>query len=94
MGITSTPVIDTVTGTMYVLTDGMESGHKVYRLHALDVSTGNEKFGGPVVVTGTVPGTGWDSDRRPNYAGEQLLSAQWSGTRSCQQCDLHNLRPL
>ncbi len=61
LGITSTPVIDGVTGTIYVLTDGLESGHKVYRLHALDVATGNEKFGGPVVVTGTVAGTGWDS---------------------------------
>lgn len=61
LGITATPVIDTSTGTMYVLTDGTESGHKVFRLHALDVATGNEKFGGPVVVTGTVPGTGWDS---------------------------------
>ena len=62
LGITATPVIDNVTSTIYVLTDGMESGHKVYRLHALDVTTGNEKFGGPVVVTGTVPGSGWDSD--------------------------------
>ncbi len=61
LGITSTPVIDGVTGTIYVLTDGLESGHKVYRLHALDVTTGNEKFGGPVVVTGTVAGSGWDS---------------------------------
>ena len=61
LGITATPVIDSSTGTMYVLTDGLESGHKVYRLHALDVATGSERFGGPVVVTGTVPGTGWDS---------------------------------
>ena len=35
---------------------------KVYRLHALSLSSGSEKFGGPVVVTGTVPGTGWDSN--------------------------------
>jgi hypothetical protein len=61
LGITSTPVIDPTTGTMYVVTDGIESGHKTYRLHALDVTTGNEKLGGPVIVTGTVPGTGWDS---------------------------------
>ena len=61
LGITSTPVIDSTTETIYVLTDGLEGSHKVYRLHALDVTTGNEKFGGPVIVTGTVPGTGWDS---------------------------------
>ena len=61
LGITATPVIDTSTGTIYVLTDGTESGHKVFRLHALDVASGNEKFGGPVVVTGTYPGNGWDS---------------------------------
>jgi hypothetical protein len=61
LGITSTPVIDTSTGTMYVLTDGSENGQKVYRLHALNVATGAEEFGGPVIVTGTVPGNGWDS---------------------------------
>lgn len=61
LGITSTPVIDSTTGTMYVLTDGMENNHKVYRLHALSIASGAEKFGGPVIVTGTVPGTGWDS---------------------------------
>ena len=62
LGITSTPVIDTVTGTMYVLTDGLENGSKVYRLHALNIFNGSEKFGGPVAVTGTVPGTGWDNN--------------------------------
>jgi hypothetical protein len=54
-------VIDTTTGTMYLVTDGVESGHKVFRLHALNVATGAETLGGPVLVTGTVAGTGWDS---------------------------------
>ena len=62
LGITATPVIDSSTGTIYVVTDGTEHGNKVFRLHALDVASGNEKFGGPVVVTGTVSGTGWDSN--------------------------------
>jgi hypothetical protein len=61
LGITSTPVIDPSTGTMYVLTDTQES-HRTYRLHALDVTTGNEKFGGPVIVSGSVAGTGQDSN--------------------------------
>ncbi len=62
LGITSTPVIDPISGTMYVLTDGSENGHKVYRLHALAMASGAEMFGGPVVVTGTVQGTGYDSN--------------------------------
>jgi len=62
LGITSTPVIDNTTNTMYVLTDGIENGNKVYRLHALDIGSGSEKFGGPVIVTGTVQGTGQDSN--------------------------------
>ena len=61
LGITSTPVIDSTTGILYVLTDGLENGSKVYRLHALSILTGAEMLGGPVVVTGKVQGTGWDS---------------------------------
>jgi len=61
LGITSTPVIDATTNTLYVVTDGVEPIQRVFRLHALDVTTGQEKFGGPVVVTGTVAGNGWDS---------------------------------
>lgn len=58
IGITSTPVIDITTGTMYVVTT-TTSGP--FFLHALDISSGTEKFGGPVQVTGSVQGSGWDS---------------------------------
>jgi hypothetical protein len=59
LGITSTPVIDITTGTLYVLAT-TNSGP--FYLHALDVTSGAEKFGGPVAIRGSVSGTGWDSN--------------------------------
>ena len=58
VGITSTPVIDPSTGTMYVEAKGIENGQYVQRLHALDVTTGEERPGSPVVIAASVPGTG------------------------------------
>ena len=58
IGITSTPVIDPVSGTLYLVSAAIENGSAVQRLHALDVTTGLEKFGGPTVITASVPGTG------------------------------------
>jgi hypothetical protein len=61
VGITSTPVIDMKTGTLYVLARTMIS-HAVERneyfqhLHALAITTGVEKFGGPKLITASVPG--------------------------------------
>src|ERR1700683_1011171 len=65
VGIESTPVIDLTSNTIYLVARTMEvSGsttNYVSRLHALDITTGNEKFGGPVVIQGSVPGTGQGS---------------------------------
>ncbi len=58
IGITGTPVIDTQTGTMYVVVRTKENGQFFQRLHALDIATGAEKFGGPTVIKAKVKGSG------------------------------------
>jgi hypothetical protein len=57
-GITGTPVIDGNSDTMYFVARTAENGTYYQRLHALDITTGAEKFGGPVVIQGSVPGSG------------------------------------
>jgi hypothetical protein len=62
IGITSTPVIDMSTGahgTIYVVAMSKNaSGTYFQRIHALDITTGTEEFGGPVLVAATFPGNG------------------------------------
>src|SRR5580704_12103552 len=58
IGITGTPVIDPTSKTMYLVSFTKENGTYVQRLHALDITSGAEKFGGSVVIQASVPGTG------------------------------------
>lgn len=63
IGITSTPVIDLKTGTLYVLArtnirHSVSSDEYFQHLHALAITTGAEKFGGPKLITASVAGKG------------------------------------
>ena len=71
LGIESTPYIDLATNTMYLVAQTKEAGGQCgdaavsqgqgdycHRLHALDITTLAEKFGGPTMIQGSVPGTG------------------------------------
>jgi hypothetical protein len=63
IGITSTPVIDLKTGTLYVLSrtkirHTIGANEYFQHLHALAITTGVEKFGGPKLISASVPGKG------------------------------------
>ena len=66
VGVTGTPVIDPVTGTIYldVFTREVVTGVSTnfyHRIHALNITNGTERSYSPVVVTASVPGVGTDS---------------------------------
>ena len=56
-GVTSTPVIDTGTNTIYVVSAQKGSNGGTFRLNALDITTGAQKPGSPVTINASVPGT-------------------------------------
>jgi len=58
IGITSTPVIDLASKTMWFTTRNKESGRVLHRLHAVDIATGANRPNSPVTITAQVPGTG------------------------------------
>jgi hypothetical protein len=63
MGIVGTPVIDSTTNTLYVVSRSTLGGTTfVQYLHALDVVTGEERSGSPVYITATFPGSGEGGD--------------------------------
>jgi hypothetical protein len=76
IGITGTPVIDQTSKTLYVVSKTLESGAYILRLHAIDITSGAEKFGGPTVMTASVPGTGSGST-----SGTLTFSSQWENQR-------------
>lgn len=62
IGITSTPVIDRTRNAIYVVAMSKDTqGNYHQRLHALNLTTGAELFGGPKEVQATFPGTGDNS---------------------------------
>jgi len=63
VGIMSTPVIDRSRNAIYTVASSKNSsGTVTHRLHALNLATGAELFGGPTPITATFPGTGGNSN--------------------------------
>jgi hypothetical protein len=70
VGITGTPVIDISAGVnngvLYVVAQTLESGNYITRLHGLDVTTGKDVSGSPVVVSGTYQGATFSAKAHMN----------------------------
>jgi hypothetical protein len=93
VGITGTPVIDPSSKTLYVIARTKEirltQGVYVQRLHALDIATHAEKFGGPVEITASQSGISFDplhAGQRPgllllpgSQGGNNVLYIAWAG---------------
>jgi len=69
IGITGTPAIDLqagAAGTLYAISLTKDaSGHYHHRLHALDLPTLSEQFGGPVEIQASASGTGAETTFNP-----------------------------
>jgi len=52
-GVVGTPVIDPTTNTMYLVAKTLLNTTVRHHLHALDITTGNEQPGSPVLITAT-----------------------------------------
>lgn len=61
-GVTSTPVIDPSSNTLYVVSvQTTATANPTFRLNALDITTGAQKFGAPITISASVAGTNSDS---------------------------------
>src|SRR6266852_323169 len=78
-GIVSAPVIDPTTNTMYLVAKTVLNATVRHQLHALDISTGNEQPGSPVLITATSTSnaghlTVFNSKHQKNRPGLLLLN--------------------
>ncbi len=89
IGITDTPVIDKGNGPngaiYFVAMSKDSSGNYYQRLHAFDLTTGAELFGGPVTISATYPGTGDGSQNgqvifAPGQFAERAAILEYGGT--------------
>jgi uncharacterized protein (TIGR03437 family) len=84
LGITGTPVIDAASGTIYLIAETKEAGNQfVFRLHALDVTTGAERPGSPVEINPPGFNAAPQKHRASLLLSNGVVYTSWSG-----HCDL------
>jgi hypothetical protein len=76
IGITSTPVIDPATGILYVVAMTKENLAYAHRIHALDITTGNDVLGTGTKIQASVPGTAAPNDGKGHLVFSSLPENQ------------------
>lgn len=80
VGIMSTPVIDRSRNAIYVVASSKNgSGTVAHRLHALNLATGTELFGGPTTITATFPKSGGTVTFQSNVQQERAALLESGG---------------
>ncbi len=88
LGIIGTPVIDPAAGTLYAIAATREPGPAyVYRLHALDVTSGAERAGSPVVIQAAGFVALAEKQRGALLLSNGVVYSEWSS--SCDHAPYH-----
>ncbi len=92
IGITSTPVIDRANGAIYIVAMSKNGSTYFQRLHALDITSGGELFGGPTTIQATFPNSGgnviFDPKQYKERPGLLLLPNGNVYTAWASHCDI------
>jgi hypothetical protein len=95
IGVTSTPVIDRTAGphgALYVVGMSIDKSSNYHqRLHALDITTGAELFGGPAEISGSAPNSAGTTTFAPGQYEERaalLLANGQVYTTWTSHCDV------
>lgn len=80
IGIMGTPVIDPGKTTLYVVAKTLNNTVRNFSLHALDITTGNELLGGPMIITGTAPSSNGSGTFNPIYQMQRPALLLLNGT--------------
>jgi uncharacterized protein (TIGR03437 family) len=83
LGVTGTPAIDAASGAIYLIAETKEAGAFVYRLHAIELSTGAERPGSPVEIQAPGFVAAAQKQRTGLLVENGVIYSSWSG-----HCDL------
>ena len=72
-GNIGTPVIDSASGTLYVVASSTTGVQYAQHLHAVSITDGHELAGSPTAITATANGTGRRQPASPAGAGDGVM---------------------